>query len=168
MQYQIYRKDDDQIIAWIDTDKQDALLHKDYQIQSGDNLMAREVETINDYKMTAKQYQEEAKRFNIPNIDELLDGIDKRGNLVCSLLGIAGESGEVIDLLKKYIFHATPLDTTHLKKEVGDLMWYITLLCNTMGLDLEEVFKANIDKLSKRYPHGFSIYDANHREEDDI
>lgn len=183
MQYQVFNKDSGEVIAWIDTDSEDVVLHKDYDIKSGNTLSAVEVEEDNT-TMTVKQYQNEAKRFNIPNSSELLDkcferpfkdsssvsGVQyvKHGDLVYSLLGIAGESGEVIDLIKKFIFQSKSVDIVHLKKEIGDLTWYIVLLCNTLGIDLQEVFQMNIDKLSARYPHGFNSYDANHRADEDI
>lgn len=133
--------------------------------------------------MRAKEYQQVAMQFNNPNATESLekcferlirkaDGGEKYlniGNLVHAVMGINGEAGEVIDLTKKYIFHEKEVDLEHLKKEIGDIMWYIQLLCNTLGLDLEDdVLQGNMDKLSARYPSGFNTYDANHRKQGDI
>lgn len=71
-------------------------------------------------------------------------------------LGVAGEAGEVADLLKKVVHHKHELDTDLLKKELGDVLWYVSYLCSSTGITLEDVAKANIAKLQKRYPEGFS------------
>jgi NTP pyrophosphatase (non-canonical NTP hydrolase) len=71
-------------------------------------------------------------------------------------LGIAGEAGEVADLLKKHIGHGHPLDVDKLKKELGDVLWYVVAVGLAVGLDLEDVAQGNVEKLRKRYPNGFS------------
>lgn len=70
-------------------------------------------------------------------------------------LGIAGESGEVADLIKKAYFHGHNIDKANVKKELGDVLWYLSQICRVSGLTLEEVALANIEKLKKRYPKGF-------------
>lgn len=76
--------------------------------------------------------------------------------LVIGALGLGGESGEVIDHIKKYYGHGHDLDKEELKKELGDVLWYIAYLASTLGLDLEDIATMNIEKLKKRYPEGFS------------
>jgi len=71
-------------------------------------------------------------------------------------LGLAGEAGEVADYLKKVIFHGHELDREVLKKELGDVSWYLALTAKQAGLTLEEVMEHNIAKLKARYPEGFS------------
>lgn len=71
-------------------------------------------------------------------------------------LGVAGEAGEVADLVKKYIGHGHPLDVEKLKLELGDVLWYVAGLASVIGVTLSEVANANIAKLEKRYPNGFS------------
>lgn len=71
-------------------------------------------------------------------------------------LGIAGESGEVADLIKKWVGHGHDVDLSKLNKELGDVLWYVAALCTLYGLDLEEVAATNIAKLEARYPNGFS------------
>lgn len=71
-------------------------------------------------------------------------------------MGIAGEAGEVCDYLKKVVFHKHHLDHEKLKKELGDVLWYIATLATTAGLTLHEIAVANIEKLKARYPEGFS------------
>lgn len=71
-------------------------------------------------------------------------------------LGLTGESGEVADLIKKWAFHGHILNIEELKKELGDVLHYVAGLATFHGLELEEIAEANIDKLKKRYPDGFS------------
>ena len=71
-------------------------------------------------------------------------------------LGIAGEAGEVADLLKKHLGHGHELDREKLKKELGDVLWYVTRIAQHFGMGLEDVARANVAKLRQRYPSGFS------------
>jgi NTP pyrophosphatase (non-canonical NTP hydrolase) len=81
-------------------------------------------------------------------------------------LGLAGESGEVCDYIKKALYHGHPLDVEFIKKELGDNLWYISQMAETVGLTLEEIAIANIEKLKKRYPDGFSAKNSLNRKED--
>lgn len=78
------------------------------------------------------------------------------GELLNGALGLTGEAGEVADQIKKYIFHGHDLNRDDLIKEIGDVCWYVALLCDALEVDLEEVMRRNIDKLRNRYPEGFS------------
>ena len=71
-------------------------------------------------------------------------------------MGLAGESGELVDHLKKYCHHGHQLDIPYIEKEIGDIFWYCAVLAEDVGLDLHSVLQVNIDKLKKRYPEGFS------------
>lgn len=71
-------------------------------------------------------------------------------------LGLAGEAGEVADLLKKHLCHGHELDRDRLVDELGDVCWYIARACNLFDLSLEQVLVGNIQKLADRYPQGFS------------
>ncbi len=71
-------------------------------------------------------------------------------------LGIAGEAGEVADLIKKWKFHGHPYDREKLKKELGDVLWYLAGVASAADMTLSEVAVGNIDKLTLRYPTGFS------------
>lgn len=127
--------------------------------------------------MEAKEYQNLAMRTNDgKGTDRLLDwtNVDANGKnkdpggLLNGCLGLSGEAGELNDLVKKWIFHKKPLDREHMKKEIGDVCWYIADICHSMGFDLGEIFQMNIDKLKVRYPEGFSEQRANNRSEGDI
>ena len=72
-------------------------------------------------------------------------------------MGISGESGEVIDIIKKNLYQGHELDKEHLTEELGDVMFYITNLATLLGIDMQDVLQNNVDKLLKRYPDGFDI-----------
>lgn len=66
-------------------------------------------------------------------------------------MGIAGEAGEVLDYIKKVVMYRKEANIDHIKEEIGDLFFYIEGLCQSYGLTREEVLKANVAKLTKRY-----------------
>jgi len=70
-------------------------------------------------------------------------------------LGLVGESGEVAEQVKKHLFHGLPLDREKVKKELGDVLWYLATVASTAEIPLSEVAEANIAKLQARYPEGF-------------
>ena len=88
--------------------------------------------------------------------------------LLNAAMGLCGEAGEFCDLIKKWRFHDHPLDREHLKKELGDIAWYIAEAADALGLTLEEVLNANIEKLRARYPEGFDAERSKNRREGDI
>jgi NTP pyrophosphatase (non-canonical NTP hydrolase) len=108
--------------------------------------------------MDLNQYQNLSCRTRNPDLDFL-------GNLNQSGFGLAGESGEVVDEIKKVIFHGHFADRDRFKKELGDVLWYLTDIATTLGLTLSEIAEHNIEKLEKRYPNGFSSEDSINREE---
>ena len=75
-------------------------------------------------------------------------------------MGMAGETGEVIDLIKKSVFYKKELDKDKVLEELGDVMFYIVNLATSLNISMSDVLQHNIDKLKKRYPHGFSEEDA--------
>jgi len=81
-------------------------------------------------------------------------------------MGLSGETGEVIDLIKKIVFHKKPLDKDKLVLELGDVFWYLEYLCLSLGINSEDVKTANIEKLNKRYPEGFTYEAANSKREE--
>jgi len=82
-------------------------------------------------------------------------GFDER--LLLGVMGLAGESGEVVDLAKKARFQGHSIDTNKVKDELGDVMWYLGLLCHTFGFSLQEIRQANVAKMHRRYPNGFEV-----------
>jgi len=73
-------------------------------------------------------------------------------------LGLSGETGEIADLLKKYLHHRNgkPLDVGKIKDELGDVLWYAAVLADTLGFSLEDAMAANIAKLEARHKNGFT------------
>ena len=100
--------------------------------------------------MTLAEFQELAARTSGQ------DRSKKLHYLTISALGIAGEAGEVADLIKKEVGHGQTYDETKFVKELGDVLWYVADLCTLRGISLEEVARVNIEKLRKRYPDGFT------------
>ena len=95
-------------------------------------------------------------------------GPDKQTDIFVSLLGLAGESGEVLDYMKKVYVHGHKLDEDKLKKELGDTIWYLSDLCSRFGFSLDEVAQLNIKKLKSRYPEGFSAQKSQNRKPEDV
>ena len=125
--------------------------------------------------MTGNEYQELAMRTNDGKaIDRLAfvitanEGNRDVAGLLNGCLGLAGEAGELLDMFKKWIFHNKQLDRDHAKKELGDVMWYVAMICHSMGWNLDEILQMNVDKLKARYPEGFDTEKSNHRAEGDI
>jgi NTP pyrophosphatase (non-canonical NTP hydrolase) len=85
--------------------------------------------------------------------------------LANAALGLTGEAGEVAEVIKKHLFHATPLDQDALAKELGDCLWYIGAFATVLGLSMDDIARRNIDKLRKRYPEGFDTERSRNRTE---
>lgn len=71
-------------------------------------------------------------------------------------IGVATESGELMDQFKRHIYYGKPLDVVNIKEELGDKMWYIMNLCRLLDLNLEEIMDININKLRVRFPDKFT------------
>jgi NTP pyrophosphatase (non-canonical NTP hydrolase) len=82
--------------------------------------------------------------------------LTKKEILVNSVMGLNGEAGEAIDIVKKHLFHGHELNKEELIKELGDVAWYLAEAAYALDIDLETILKLNIKKLKKRYPEGFS------------
>lgn len=98
--------------------------------------------------MTINEYQELALRTLNPALSE-------KDVLINGVMGLCGESGEAIDLVKKHLSQGHPLDREKLAKELGDVAWYLAETAHAIGYDLETVLEENIEKLRRRYPDGF-------------
>ena len=91
--------------------------------------------------------------------------------LLTAAVGISAEGGEFAEIVKKCIFQGKPMDDDaqyHMKRELGDIMWYIAQACIALGISLEDVLDTNIQKLEARYPDGFEAFRSEHRKEGDI
>lgn len=108
--------------------------------------------------MTVNEYQKLA-------MTTLNPALDKKDVLINGVMGLCGESGEAIDIVKKWLAQGHELDKEKLAKELGDIAWYLAETATALDLNLESIFQANIDKLKKRYPEGFNSERSIHREE---
>jgi len=92
--------------------------------------------------------------------------------LLTGSIGIASEGGEFSEIVKKCIFQGKPLDADtqfHIKRELGDIMWYWINSCRALGLDPNEVIAENVEKLKARYPGGeFDVHYSENRKEGDL
>lgn len=111
--------------------------------------------------MTVNEYQALAMTTLNPELS-------KREVLINSVMGLCGESGEAIDIVKKWMAQGHALDKAHLAKELGDIAWYLAEAATALDLNLEDIFQANIEKLKKRYPEGFSCEKSQVRLQGDL
>ena len=92
--------------------------------------------------------------------------------LLTGSIGIASEGGEFAEIVKKCIYQGKPLDADtqfHIKRELGDIMWYWTNSCRALGLDPNDVIAENVEKLKARYPGGeFDVHYSENRKEGDL
>ena len=113
--------------------------------------------TTNDYQQAALRTESRIAADPVPYI-RVLEG----------LMGLNGEAGEAIDIMKKVLFQDHEFDREHLAKELGDIAWYLAISADAIGYNLETIFQMNVDKLKARYPDGFDAEHSQHRRTDDI
>ena len=123
--------------------------------------------------MNFEEYQKQAMRTNDGKCTDRLRlaancTAADFGAVINASLGLSGEVGELNDMIKKAVFHGHPLNTEHLEKEIGDIMWYVAMMCESFGFDMAVIAQMNIDKLKARYPEGFDTERSLHRQEGDI
>ena len=114
--------------------------------------------------MDNNTYQKASVR-TAPSSKQIMDtkmafGTDFNVNLTHFSVGLSGESGEVLELVKKHVFYQKPLNKEKLIEELGDVCYYLSMLLTTLDTTFDEVFQANVDKLLKRYPNGSNNVDA--------
>ena len=106
--------------------------------------------------MTINEYQKLAMTTLNPQLSE-------KDVLINGVMGLCGESGEAIDIVKKWLAQGHDLDEDKLIKEIGDVAWYIAEIATALGVTLEDVLTRNIEKLKARYPDGFTYADSINR-----
>ena len=99
--------------------------------------------------MTINEYQALAMTTLNPELS-------KKDVLINGVMGLCGESGEAIDIVKKHLHQGHELDKEKLAKELGDIAWYLAETAWALDIPLEQILQGNIDKLRKRFPEGFS------------
>lgn len=108
--------------------------------------------------MELNEYQHLAQRTaskTIPAKDHICNGV----------MGLNGEAGECIDIVKKHLYQGHPLDADKLLDELGDVLWYIAETAAGFGMTLNDIAEHNIEKLKKRYPEGFTANNSINRTE---
>ncbi len=108
--------------------------------------------------MTINEYQKLAMATLNPDLT-------KKDILINGVMGLCGEAGECIDIVKRHLAQGHELNREELIKELGDVAWYLAETAFALDVELEEVLMRNIEKLKKRYPEGFSTEKSIHREE---
>ena len=108
--------------------------------------------------MTINEYQKLA-------MVTLNQALSKKDVLINGVMGLCGEAGEAIDIVKKHLAQGHELDREGLVKELGDIAWYLAETACALDVDLETVLESNIEKLKKRYPEGFDAGKSIHRTE---
>ena len=92
--------------------------------------------------------------------------------LLTAAVGMSAEAGEFTEIVKKIVFQGKPVNQEnlfHLKRELGDIMWYVSQACLGLDISIEEVIQMNFEKLSARYPEGaFDVYRSENRVEGDL
>ena len=110
--------------------------------------------------MDANEYQRLA--MTTPN-----PALDRKDVLINSVMGLCGEAGEAIDIVKKWLAQGHELDKAHLAKELGDIAWYLAEAATALELPLSDILQGNIDKLKRRYPDGFAVRASAERAQED-
>lgn len=82
-------------------------------------------------------------------------GLDEDNHILCGIMGLVGEAGELADAIKKVYFQGHRFDNEKMKDELGDVLFYFTYLLETLGIRIEDVMEHNVEKRAKRYPYGF-------------
>ena len=108
--------------------------------------------------MNGNEYQKLAMKTLNPSLN-------KKEVMINAVMGLCGESGEVSDIVKKHLFQGHELDVEKIKKELGDILWYIAEMCEALDLELDKVMEANIEKLSKRFKDGFTVEESINRKD---
>lgn len=107
--------------------------------------------------MTPQEYVKQAVRTESTNFEIIKDRLTPqtiRG--LHAAVGISTEAGELLDAFKKFVYYGKPLDAVNVKEEISDCLWYIAVMCDAYGFDMEEVMARNIAKLKMRYPDKFT------------
>lgn len=113
---------------------------------------------MNEYQVKAMRTNDGKAEYRLTKMllkRHQMDCPEDLAGIIDGCLGLSGEVGEFTDLIKKWVFHEKAIDLEHAKKELGDVCWYVTMICESFGWDLQEILDLNIRKLEKRYPEGF-------------
>jgi NTP pyrophosphatase (non-canonical NTP hydrolase) len=129
---------------------------------------------LNKYKDFVKEVTSQESN-NKRQLTQRLNALDAKVNislLLTGSIGLASEGGEFSEIVKKCVFQGKPMDEDtifHMKRELGDIMWYWISACRSLDLDPNEVIEENVNKLKARYPGGeFDVHYSENRQEGDL
>ena len=138
----------------------------------------RDVESLNDSLMKelakrqgcqAEIREHDADLYQLDVLKYAPDYQHYKLNVLYAAIGMCGEAGEVSELVKKYEYHGHAIDTEHLARELGDVLWYVAYMADLFGYSLGKIMAMNQEKLAKRYPDGkFDAERSRNRKEGDI
>ena len=138
----------------------------------------RDVESLNDSLMKelarrqgcqAEIREHDADIYQLDVLKYAPDYQHYMPNVLYAAIGMCGEAGEVSELVKKYEYHGHAIDTEHLARELGDVLWYVAYMADLFGYSLGKIMAINQEKLAKRYPDGkFDEERSRNRKEGDI
>ena len=116
-----------------------------------------------------------AESNELAPLTQRLSDLDSKVNvalLMTGAIGLASEGGEFSEIVKKCVFQGKPMEEDtifHMKRELGDIMWYWINSCRALGLDPNEVVEENVNKLKARYPGGeFDVHYSENRQDGDL
>ena len=138
--------------------------------------MAIEGDFLMDYQEFVDEVSSDATRNINNSFTDALDIVDEQGvepsRLLTAGIGLSGEVGEFNDIVKKCVFQGKPMDDDtkfHIKRELGDIIWYWINSCRALGIDPNEVIEENVNKLKARYPGGeFDVHYSENRKQGDL
>lgn len=117
-----------------------------------------------------------APSTNYKDLIDRLDELNQLGvnvpKLMTSYTGICAEAGEYAEVVKKILFQSKPYsedNVFHMRREIGDILFYISMACEALGFSMDDAIQMNVEKLSARYPSGtFDAYFSENRKEGDV
>jgi len=127
------------------------------------------------YKQFVNEVTSQPSKGHTPFIDRLME-LHENGlpteRLLTAAVGMCAEAGEFTEVVKKIVFQGKPVNEDnlfHLKRELGDIMWYVMQACMGLGVSLDEVVEMNVEKLLSRYPEGaFDVHFSENRKQGDV
>ena len=132
------------------------------------------MDLLKDYQSFVNEVTSDQSK-NLPDMINALEILKEQGvepsRLLTAGIGMAGEVGEFNEIIKKCLFQGKAMDEEriiHLRKELGDVMWYIAQACLALDTNIEEIINMNTVKLESRYPGGFDAFRSENRKEGDI
>ena len=117
---------------------------------------------------------EESKDYEsfIARLEDLENEEFPTERLLTAAVGMSAEAGEFTEVIKKMIFQGKPVNEEnlfHLKRELGDIMWYVAQACMGLNVSFNEIVEMNVEKLQARYPGGsFDVHYSENRKEGDL